>query len=47
MINLWDVPYWSERLREKQYEFKEEELRCYFALPNVLDGLFSLANRYN
>jgi oligopeptidase A len=42
---LWDVPYWSERLREQQYEFQEEELRPYFALPAVLDGLFALANR--
>lgn len=42
---LWDVPYWSERLREQQYEFEEEELRSYFALPAVLDGLFALAHR--
>lgn len=44
-LDLWDVPFWSERLREAQYEFKEEELKPYFALPNVLSGLFSLANR--
>jgi oligopeptidase A len=44
-LNLWDVPYFSERLREKSYEFQEEELRPYFALPNVLDGLFALAER--
>jgi oligopeptidase A len=44
-LNLWDVAYYSERLREKDYEFQEEELRPYFALPNVLDGLFSLAER--
>eukprot|EP00595_Chromulina_sp_UTEXLB2642_P002449 CAMPEP_0196763252 /NCGR_PEP_ID=MMETSP1095-20130614/3682_1 /TAXON_ID=96789 ORGANISM="Chromulina nebulosa, Strain UTEXLB2642" /NCGR_SAMPLE_ID=MMETSP1095 /ASSEMBLY_ACC=CAM_ASM_000446 /LENGTH=396 /DNA_ID=CAMNT_0042116015 /DNA_START=1026 /DNA_END=2212 /DNA_ORIENTATION=+ len=44
-LNLWDVPYWSERMREKLYSYEEEALRPYFALPNVLDGLFSLANR--
>lgn len=44
-LALWDIPYWSERLREKQYEFEEEALRPYFALPNVLAGLFSLADR--
>lgn len=44
-LALWDVPFWSERLREQQYQFQEEELRPYFALPNVLDGLFSLATR--
>lgn len=44
-LQLWDVPYWSERYREHQYNYTEEELRPYFALPNVLDGLFSLAQR--
>jgi oligopeptidase A len=45
-LALWDVPYWSERLREQQYQFSEEELRVYFALPAVLDGLFKLADRF-
>lgn len=44
-LSLWDVPFWSERMREKLYEFQEEELRPYFALPTVLEGLFKLANR--
>jgi oligopeptidase A len=44
-LKLWDIPFWSERLREAKYEYKDEELRPYFALPNVLTGLFSLANR--
>ena len=42
---LWDLPYWSERMREKQYQYQEEELRPYFPLPSVLDGMFGLANR--
>ena len=44
-LELWDIPYFSERLREKKYEFSEEELRPYFSLPAVLDGLFTLAER--
>lgn len=44
-LQLWDVTYWSERQREELYGFKEEELRPYFPLPAVLDGLFGLANR--
>lgn len=44
-LQLWDIPYWSERLRESSYQFEEESLRPYFALPNVLTGLFSLATR--
>jgi len=39
------VPYWSERQSEQKFGFEEEELRPYFALPNVLDGLFALTKR--
>ena len=39
-LALWDVPFWSERLSEEKFGFEEEELRPYFALPNVLNGLF-------
>lgn len=44
-LSLWDVPFWSERQSESKFGFEEEELRPYFALPNVLDGLFSLCAR--
>jgi hypothetical protein len=38
----WDVSYWAERLKEAKYSISDEELRPYFALPNVLDGLFKV-----
>lgn len=41
----WDVAYWAERLRESRYDLQDEQLRPYFALPAVLDGLFKLVNR--
>jgi oligopeptidase A len=41
----WDVAFWSERLREKRFQFTDEELRPYFPLESVLKGLFSLAHR--
>mmetsp|Transcript_46905 Transcript_46905/g.77620 ORF Transcript_46905/g.77620 Transcript_46905/m.77620 type:complete len:737 (+) Transcript_46905:31-2241(+) len=44
-LALWDVPFWSERQSEALFGFEEEELRPYFALPNVLDGLFGLCKR--
>lgn len=44
-LQLWDVSFWSERQREAKYEFNAEELRPYFPLPQVLDGLFQLAQR--
>ena len=41
----WDTSFWAEKQREAKFDFKEEELRPYFSLPKVLDGLFGLANR--
>lgn len=38
----WDIGFWAERLREARYDLNEEALRPYFALPNVLDGLFQV-----
>ncbi|MEM9089788.1 MAG: M3 family metallopeptidase [Cyanobacteria bacterium P01_F01_bin.53] len=44
-IKQWDVPYWTERMREQQFDLNDEALRPYFPLPKVLEGLFSLAER--
>ena len=44
-LSHWDMAFWSERLREERYDFSDEELRPYFPLPQVLDGLFGLAQR--
>jgi len=44
-LRHWDVAYWSERLHEARFAYSEEDLRPYFPLPRVLDGLFALAER--
>ncbi|MEM8716376.1 MAG: M3 family metallopeptidase, partial [Cyanobacteria bacterium P01_G01_bin.4] len=44
-LKQWDTSFWSERQREEKFAFNEEELRPYFPLPRVLDGLFSLCSR--
>ncbi|MCK6489173.1 MAG: M3 family metallopeptidase, partial [Planctomycetes bacterium] len=44
-LALWDVGFWAERLREERYAFTDEQVRPYFALPQVLDGLFAVAER--
>jgi oligopeptidase A len=44
-LALWDVPFWAERMREERYAYSDEELRPYFSLPRVLDGLFATAKR--
>lgn len=41
----WDTTFWSERLKESKFDLKEEDLRPYLALPNVLDGMFGLLER--
>lgn len=41
-LEVWDVPYYSEKLKEAQYQISQEVLRPYFTLPKVLEGLFSL-----
>jgi oligopeptidase A len=44
-LELWDIPFWAERLREERYAYSDEELRPYFSLPRVLEGLFATAER--
>ena len=43
-LALWDKPYWSERYKEQLFDFKEEDLKPYFPIDSVLDGLFKLAS---
>lgn len=38
----WDLPYASEKLREAQYAFSDQEVKQYFTLPAVFGGLFGL-----
>ena len=41
-LRHWDVGFWAERLREAKYSISDEQLRPYFSLPNVLNGLFQV-----
>ena len=44
-LQPWDVGYASEKLRERKYALNEEELKPYFPLPAVMDGLFAVIER--
>ena len=41
----WDWAYYSEKLKEKKFNWDEEALRPYFELNRVIDGVFGLATR--
>lgn len=44
-IKPWDFAYYSEKLKEQKYAFNEEDLRPYFKLENVIDGVFEHARK--
>ena len=44
-LKPWDVPYYVEKMRKALYSFDEEDLRPYFPLPRVLQGLFTVVER--
>lgn len=41
----WDYSYYSNKLRNARYSYDEEELRPYFELDKVVDGVFGLATK--
>jgi len=44
-LQPWDVGYASEKLRERRFSLSEEDLKPYFPLPRVMDGLFAIVAR--
>ena len=44
-IEPWDYYYYAEKVRQKKYALDEDEVRQYFAVDNVVNGIFTMANR--
>lgn len=44
-LKPWDFGFYSEKLKEAKYAFNEEDLRPYFKLENVIEGVFEHARR--
>ncbi len=44
-LQPWDIGYYAEKQRAAQYNFDEEELRPYFALDRVVQGMFEIVRR--
>lgn len=47
-IEPWDYYYYAEKVRKKKYDLDENEVRQYFALDSVRNGIFTMAGKlYN
>lgn len=44
-LESWDWWFYAEKLRKQKYDLDENELKPYFSLANVRDGMFAVATR--
>ena len=44
-LQKWDGAYYSEKLKKELFDLDQELLKPYFKLENVIDGVFTIANR--
>ncbi len=44
-LQRWDFSYWAEKRKKEMYSFDEEQLRPYFQLERVRQGIFDLYGR--
>jgi peptidyl-dipeptidase Dcp len=44
-LQPWDWWYYAEKVRKEKYDLDDNELKPYFSLSNVRDGMFHVANK--
>jgi len=44
-LEAWDMTYYGEKLKQARFNISQQELRPYFPLPRVLEGLFAVTER--
>ena len=44
-IQPWDTAYLAEKVKQDKFQLSQEQIRPYFPLPKVIDGLFNIVNR--
>lgn len=43
-LEAWDVPYYSEKLKQQQFSISQEEIKPYFPADKVVSGMFEVVN---
>lgn len=44
-LQPWDIAYVSEKLKQAEYALSQEQLRDYFPVPKVIEGLFAIVGQ--
>ncbi|SEI78163.1 oligopeptidase A [Allopseudospirillum japonicum] len=44
-LQPWDLAYFSEKLRQREYDLSQEELRPWFPAADVIQGMFDLVGK--
>lgn len=44
-LESWDWWYYAEKLRKEKYALNETEIKPYFKMENVREGIFTVANK--
>ena len=45
LLQKWDAAFYSEKLKQKLFNLDDEKLKPYFKLENVIDGVFTVAQK--
>ncbi len=45
-IQAWDIAYYSEKLKQQNYQISQSELRPYFPVNRVIEGLFKISQHH-
>ncbi len=44
-LESWDVTYYAEKLKQRDFSISQEELKPYFPAPKVIEGMFTIVSR--